>query len=70
MSRSLVGSSRISTLGALMRIFNRYSRRRSPPDSFWITVYCTDGGNKNRSSIWEALMLPSFVWTYSATFRI
>ena len=65
MSRSLVGSSRISTLGASISTRSRYSRRFSPPDSLAIGVYCLLLMNRNRSHMADAVISPSAVRTYS-----
>ena len=65
-SRSLVGSSKISIFGAEMRVCKRASLLLSPPESFSIFVYCIAPSKRKRSSILLADMVPSFVCTYSA----
>ena len=65
-STLLDGSSRIRTLAPLTKTDKRYSLRFSPPESLEIGVYCISGVNRKRSSICDALMRPSRVWTYSA----
>ena len=65
-SRSLVGSSSSSTLGASISTDSRYSRRRSPPDSRPMGTDCKSPGNMNRSIIWLAVKVPSSVRTSSA----
>ena len=61
MSRSLVGSSRNSTFGALMSTRSKYSRRFSPPDSLPIVLYCRFLSNRNCSSICAAVRVPCAV---------
>ena len=70
MSRSLVGSSRRSTLGASIRRPARYRRRCSPPESRPMDRECICGGNKKRSNICEALMMPSAVTTLLAMLQM